>query len=141
MYRITAFSAIGGFLFGYDFGVTSGVMAMPQFQEYFNPLTPEIKGALNSLMGCGAVLGCLLAGVSSDRFGRRDSIGGFALIFIVGGALQAASHNIEMQLIGRFISGISVGACSVLCKFLVVPEILNIAFNVRLSSYSSHVQC
>jgi len=74
-------------------------------------------------MGCGAVFGCLLAGVLSDRFGRRDSIGGFALIFIVGGVLQAASHNIEMQLIGRFISGISVGACSVLCKFLIVPGV------------------
>jgi hypothetical protein len=26
-----------------DFGVTSGVMVMPHFQAYFNPLTPEIK--------------------------------------------------------------------------------------------------
>ncbi|KAI9470990.1 MAG: sugar transporter, partial [Benjaminiella poitrasii] len=105
---------IGGFLFGYDFGVTSGVMAMPHFQSYFNPLTPEIKGALNSLMGCGAVFGCLIAGSMSDRFGRRDSIGGAAIVFIVGGVLQTASQNIAMQLIGRFVSGISVGACSVL---------------------------
>ncbi|CAO3625069.1 unnamed protein product [Mucor fragilis] len=125
LYLITAFSAIGGFLFGYDFGVTSGVMAMPQFQEYFKPLTPEIKGALNSLMGCGAVFGCLLAGVLSDRFGRRDSIGGFALVFIVGGVLQAASHNIEMQLIGRFISGISVGACSVLYTGMLISAWLD----------------
>ncbi|KAI8367944.1 glucose transporter [Choanephora cucurbitarum] len=114
LYLITAFAAIGGFLFGYDFGVTSGVMAMPQFQAYFDPLTPAIKGALNSLMGCGAAFGCLVAGIMSDRFGRRDTIGAAALIFIVGGVLQCASHNIEMQLIGRFISGISVGACSVL---------------------------
>lgn len=68
-------------------------------------------------MGCGAVLGCLASGILSDRFGRRDSIGGFAIIFIVGGVLQCASQNIEMQLIGRFISGISVGACSVLCTY------------------------
>jgi predicted MFS family arabinose efflux permease len=67
-------------------------------------------------MGCGAVFGCLLAGVLSDRFGRRDTIGGSALIFIVGGVLQCASHNIAMQLVGRFVSGLSVGACSVLCK-------------------------
>ncbi|KAI8975494.1 hypothetical protein BDF20DRAFT_995096 [Mycotypha africana] len=72
-------------------------MAMPQFQDYFKPLTPAIKGALNSLMGCGAVFGCLAAGIFSDRWGRRDSIYGFALIFIVGGVLQCASHNIAMQ--------------------------------------------
>lgn len=67
-------------------------------------------------MGCGAVFGCLISGWMSDRWGRRDSICVAALVFIVGGVLQAASHNIEMQLIGRFISGLSVGACSVLCK-------------------------
>lgn len=67
-------------------------------------------------MGCGAVFGCFAAGILSDRFGRRDTIAGSALIFIVGGVLQCASHNIEMQLIGRFISGLSVGACSVLCN-------------------------
>ncbi|KAI8881748.1 glucose transporter [Backusella circina FSU 941] len=114
LYLITAFAATGGFLFGYDFGVTSGVLAMPQFQAYFAPLTPAIKGALNSLMGCGAVVGCLVAGVMSDRFGRRDTISVASLVFIVGGVLQCASHNIAMQLVGRFISGISVGACSVL---------------------------
>ncbi|OAD71487.1 hypothetical protein PHYBLDRAFT_155737 [Phycomyces blakesleeanus NRRL 1555(-)] len=114
LYVITAFAALGGLLFGYDFGVTSGVMAMPYFQEYFYELTPAIKGALNSLMGCGAVFGCLIVGVLSDRFGRRDTIAGSALIFIVGGILQTASQNIEMQLIGRFVSGLSVGACSVL---------------------------
>jgi predicted MFS family arabinose efflux permease len=67
-------------------------------------------------MGCGAVLGCLIAGVMSDRFGRRDTISVSALVFIVGGVLQCASQNIGMQLAGRFVSGISVGACSVLCK-------------------------
>lgn len=75
------------------------------------------QGALNSLMGTGAVFGCLIAGWMSDRWGRRDSIAISALVFIVGGVLQCASQNIEMQLIGRFISGLSVGACSVLCKF------------------------
>jgi MFS family permease len=110
---------------------------MPQFQKYFDPLTPAIKvnillhsefyfiflltchdyqGALNSLMGCGAVFGCLIAGVMSDRFGRRDTISVASLVFIVGGVLQCASQNIAMQLVGRFVSGISVGACSVLCK-------------------------
>ncbi|KAI8062101.1 general substrate transporter [Gongronella butleri] len=114
LYIITTFCAMGGFLFGYDFGVTSGVMSMPQFNEYFYPLTPAIKGALNSLMGCGAVFGCLMSGWLSDRFGRRDSIAAASVVFIVGGVLQGASHNIETQLVGRFISGISVGACSVL---------------------------
>lgn len=68
-------------------------------------------------MGTGAVIGCLIAGWMSDRWGRRDSVAISSLVFIVGGVLQAASHNIAMQLVGRFVSGLSVGACSVLCKF------------------------
>ncbi|KAJ8651694.1 hypothetical protein O0I10_012743 [Lichtheimia ornata] len=114
LYVNTAFAALGGFLFGYDFGVTSSVMVMHPFQVYFAPLTPALKGALNSLMGCGAVIGCMIAGWMSDRWGRRDSICVSAIVFIVGGVLQTASVHIGMQLIGRFISGLSVGACSVL---------------------------
>ncbi|CDH53614.1 sugar transporter [Lichtheimia corymbifera JMRC:FSU:9682] len=97
-----------------DFGVTSSVIEMEPFQQYFAPLTPGIKGALNSLMACGAVFGCLIAGWMSDRWGRRDSITLSALLFIVGGVLQTASVHIAMQLVGRFISGLSVGACSFL---------------------------
>lgn len=67
-------------------------------------------------MACGAVFGCLIAGWMSDRWGRRDSITISALLFIVGGVLQTASVHIAMQLVGRFISGLSVGACSFLCK-------------------------
>ncbi|KAI9314185.1 sugar transporter [Dichotomocladium elegans] len=114
LYMNTAFAALGGFLFGYDFGVTSSVMAMAPFQAYFAPLTPALKGALNSLMGAGAVIGCLIAGWMSDRWGRRDSVAVAALVFIVGGVLQTASVHVAMQLVGRFISGLSVGACSVL---------------------------
>lgn len=90
---------------------------MPNFQEYFAPLTPANKGALNSLMGTGAVFGCLFAGSCSDWRGRRDSISFFALVFVVGGVLQCAAQNLGMQLVGRFVSGLSVGACSVLCEF------------------------
>ncbi|GAB5587953.1 hypothetical protein Unana1_02853 [Umbelopsis nana] len=114
LYSVTAFAAIGGFIFGYDFGVTSGVLVMSNFQDYFAPLTPEKKGALNSLMGTGAVFGCIFAGSCSDWRGRRDSIAFFALVFVVGGVLQCAAQNLGMQLVGRFVSGLSVGACSVL---------------------------
>ncbi|KAI7851560.1 general substrate transporter [Circinella umbellata] len=114
LYLNTAFAALGGFLFGYDFGVTSSVMVMEPFQEYFAPLTPGLRGALNSLMGTGAVIGCIIAGWMSDRWGRRDSVAIASLVFIVGGVLQTASVHISMQLVGRFISGLSVGACSVL---------------------------
>jgi predicted MFS family arabinose efflux permease len=72
---------------------------MADFQSYFAPLTPDKKGALNS-----------------HWRGRRDSIAFFALVFVVGGVLQCAAQNLGMQLVGRFVSGISVGACSVLCK-------------------------
>ena len=129
IYFLSIFVSLGVFLFGYDQGVMSGLITGPYFKDYFNqPSSAEI-GTMVAILEIGALVSSLVTGRIGDVIGRKKTILYGALIFIVGGVLQCASHNIEMQLVGRFISGISVGACSVLCK-------LNWMINRSINSYS-----
>ena len=106
-------SARSSFLFGYDSGVMTDVIASPNFLAYFNtnPGTPII-GAINSTFSGGAVFGALTGGLTMDRFGRRKTILIGSLICLVGGILQAAAMNLAMMLVGRILAGWAVGLMS-----------------------------
>ncbi|KAF4346013.1 hypothetical protein FBEOM_35 [Fusarium beomiforme] len=110
---LACFAAIGSFLFGYDSGVMTDVIASKHFQNFFNTTsTSSIIGAINSTFSGGAVFGALFGGVIMDKFGRRKTIGIGAAICTLGGVLQAASYHLAMMLIGRIIAGFAVGLLS-----------------------------
>lgn len=113
IYAIAGFAAIGGFLFGYDLGVISGVITMANFLMVFGDeaslargsLTSAVSGSIVAVMSVGCFVGALLAGQASDRLSRKYSIVLFSAIFVVSGALQAASYNLFMLLLSRLIAG------------------------------------
>jgi MFS family permease len=113
IYTTAVFAAIGGFLFGYDLGVISGVITMSNFIFVFGDqasiargsLTSSISGSIVGVMSIGCFIGALMAGQASDRLSRKYSIGLFSVIFIVSGALQAGSTNLIMLLVSRLIAG------------------------------------
>jgi len=127
-YAITvAFScAISGFLFGYDIGIIDSVLKMPSFLLYFgtgvfNTDTGSITetssqadtdGNIVSSFLIGCVFGSMASSVLQDRFSRRRSILLGALIFILGGILQAMSINVVYLCLARAISGVSIGILS-----------------------------
>ena len=65
-----AFAAIGGLIFGYDQGVVSVVLVMPQFLSKFSRVSDTASGAgfwkglLTAMIELGALLGALNQGVS-----------------------------------------------------------------------------
>lgn len=65
-----AFAAIGGLIFGYDQGVVSIVLVMPQFLARFARVSDSASGAgfwkglLTAMIELGALLGALNQGVS-----------------------------------------------------------------------------
>ena len=65
-----AFAAIGGLVFGYDQGVVSVVLVMPQFLTRFARVSDSASGAgfwkglLTAMIELGALLGALNQGVS-----------------------------------------------------------------------------
>ncbi|KAK4199489.1 MFS sugar transporter-like protein [Triangularia verruculosa] len=110
---LAVFAATGSFLFGYDSGVMTDVIASENFLEYFDTSTGSaIIGAINSTFSGGAVFGSLMGGLTMDRFGRRKTIMIGAMIALVGAILQAAAQNLAMILVGRIIAGWAVGLMS-----------------------------
>ncbi|KAI5310429.1 hypothetical protein KEM55_007208 [Ascosphaera atra] len=114
---LAIFAATGSFLFGYDSGVMSNVIASENFLEYFDTdPDSDIIGALNSTFSGGAAIGALIAGELSDILGRKYTIQIGATIATVGAVLQFAAVKIVMLLVGRIISGFAIGVLS-----MVIP--------------------
>jgi MFS family permease len=110
---LAAFAAIGSFLFGYDSGVMTDVIASEHFLNFFDTTsTSSIIGAINSTFNGGAVFGALFGGVIMDKYGRRGTILVGAVIGTVGAILQAAAYHLAMMLVGRIIAGFAVGLLS-----------------------------
>ncbi|KAK1140751.1 hypothetical protein N8T08_009952 [Aspergillus melleus] len=110
---VACFAATGSFLFGYDSGVMTDVIASPNFLNFFNTTkTSSIIGAINSTFSGGAAIGALTAGLTIDRFGRKATIQLGALLATIGAILQCAAMQLAMILVGRIVAGWAVGTLS-----------------------------
>ncbi|KAN0100175.1 General substrate transporter [Tylopilus felleus] len=110
-----------GFLFGYDIGVISGILIMPDFIRRFGQvssdgtyyLSSSRQSIITSLLSAGTFVGSLAQAFTTDSMGRRGSILLWSAIFTIGVAIQTATtYSIVQITIGRFIAGLGVGALS-----------------------------
>lgn len=109
LYFTTVFVSLGVFLFGYEQGIMSGLLTNKHFKDYFHdPKAAEI-GTMVAILEIGALVSSLLSGRISDKIGRRRSIRYGAIIFALGGTLQAFATSFGMLTVARFISGVGVG--------------------------------
>ena len=94
-------AAIGGFLFGYDQGVMSGILVMPYWNHYFNDTDEVRRGLITSILLLGAFAGALFAGPLSERIGRKISIMVATVIFWLGTSMQtgATSDGVSRSLV------------------------------------------
>lgn len=62
------------------------------------------------------MLGCFaaspVAGGLSDKCGRWSTVLLGTLVFLVGGALQTASHGVGLMIAGRAVAGLAIGVLS-----------------------------
>lgn len=107
---LTLVAALGGLLFGYDTAVISGAIG---FLEQHFQLDPQLwKGwtAACALLGCA--LGAAMAGLWSDRFGRRGMLILSALFFLISAIGTAFPWNFTAFIVFRMIGGLGIGAAS-----------------------------
>lgn len=108
---ISLISALGGYLFGFDFAVIAG--ALPFLQKQFG-LTVYWEGFATGSLALGAILGCIVAGSVSNRYGRRPGLLLAAAIFGISSIAMALSPDRNAFFAFRFIAGIGVGMASML---------------------------
>lgn len=113
---ISFISALGGYLFGFDFAVISG--ALPFLKTTFG-LTPWWEGFLTGSLALGCIAGCLIAGALAERFGRRPGLMTAAIVFALSSVGMALSGSLTMFIAMRFAAGIGVGMASMLSPMYI----------------------
>ncbi len=109
--KSTVVAALGGLLFGFDTAVISGTTsALASTYD----LSPTLLGVTVASALYGTILGAMLAGWPGERYGRRDSLRGMAILYLVSALGCAAAWNWPSLVVFRFISGLGIGGSSVL---------------------------
>ncbi|HWJ25187.1 MAG TPA: sugar porter family MFS transporter [Flavisolibacter sp.] len=113
---ISFISALGGYLFGFDFAVISG--ALPFLRTQFG-LTSWWEGFLTGSLALGCMVGCLIAGTVADKYGRKPGLMTAALIFALSSLGMAFSSGLAVFVMMRFAAGIGVGMASMLSPMYI----------------------
>ena len=134
-------ASFGGFSFGYDQGVISIILTMPQFQSTFPEISPGHArygfntGFMTGMLEFGAFIGCLFFPLLADRFSRKYGLAVATAFFCVGAIIQTAAHNYGTLVAGRTIGGVGVGTLAMGAPLYIseiAPPNLRGSFNVAL---------
>jgi len=108
--------SLGGFLFGFDAGIISGVMnfAGPEFD-----LNDIQRGWVVSSPSFAAMAAMLFSGKLSDFYGRKKILIIVALLYAISAVLSAVTTSYEMLYIARMIGGLAFGAALVLAPMYI----------------------
>src|SRR6266699_3167005 len=108
VWLISIVAAMGGLLFGWDWVVIGG--AKPFFQRYFELTSGAQIGWANSCALIGCLVGALVAGALSDRFGRKRLLIAAALLFAVTSLGNARASNFTIFIAWRIFGGVKLSA-------------------------------
>lgn len=108
---VSLVSAMGGFLFGYDWVVIGG--AKPFYEPFFGISDiPVMQGWAMSCALVGCIAGSVISGWLSDRFGRKRLLMLSAILFIAASLGTGSSGSLGEFIIFRIIGGIGIGLAS-----------------------------
>jgi len=114
--KLTVVAALGGFLFGYDTAVISGVV--PFITNKF-ALSEGMVGyaAGSAIVGC--IIGSITAGPLSDKLGRKKVLIFTAILFAISSIGAALADGLTGFVVFRVIGGIGIGAASMLSPLYI----------------------
>ena len=122
-------SALAGFLFGFDTVVISG--AEQKIQSLW-ALNPGMHGIAMASALYGTVLGSLLGGWPTDRFGRKATLLWIGVLYVISAVGCAYAWNVSTFIAARFIGGVGIGISTVAAP-LYISEIAPPAYRGRLA--------
>lgn len=110
LYWITFVAINGGLLFGLNMAGISGAVEM--IKGEFS-LTDSGLGTVAALLTIGALIGALFTGNFTERFGRKNVMIFTAILYIISAIGCAFAESAPILIIFRVLSGLAVGATSV----------------------------
>lgn len=112
-------AALGGFLFGYDTAIISGTIGFVKTQF---ELDTVMEGWYVSSALVGTILGVSLAGILSDKYGRKNILIISGILFALSAIGCTISGSFNELVIYRLLGGVGVGIASMLSP-LYISEI------------------
>ena len=129
--KSTVVAGLGGLLFGFDTAVIAGVTRA--LSSTYN-LSPASLGLTVASALWGTTVGAIFAGYPGDRYGRRDSLRGLALLYLISSLGCALAWNWYALVCFRFIQGLAIGGSSVLGP-MYIAEIAPAQWRGRLVGF------
>lgn len=130
---ISLVAAMGGFLFGYDWVVIGGAKAF--YEIYFSiENSPGLQGWVMGSAILGCLVGVVLSGSLSDRYGRKIILILAALIFTLAAVLTGAAHSVGWFIFYRLFGGIGIGLASNISP-MYISEIAPSSIRGKLISF------
>ncbi|WP_029902457.1 sugar porter family MFS transporter [Prevotella sp. 10(H)] len=121
-------AALGGYLFGYDTAVISGTITQVSSQFSLDTIQQ------GWYVGCalvGSILGVSVAGILSDKFGRKKILILSAVLFSISAFGCALSDNFNHLVWFRIIGGMGIGVVSIVSP-LYISEVSAAEYRGRL---------
>jgi SP family arabinose:H+ symporter-like MFS transporter len=128
---ITLVASLGGFLFGFDMAVISGVLPLVQ-KQFALSAAQEGWFVSSALVGC--IIGVALSGELSDRFGRKKPLILTAILFVASALGCALLPSLSGVIAFRVLGGIGIGIASNVVP-LYISEIAPAQIRGRLVTY------
>ncbi len=116
LFFVCGTAALGGLLFGFDTAVISG--ANLYIQPFFELSDWEFGFVVSSML-LGCAVGALMAGIPSDRFGRKSVLMATAILFFISAVGSALSFTTPGFVFYRLVGGLAVGSASMLAPVYI----------------------
>jgi len=116
--KISLVSAMGGLLFGYDWVVIGG--AKPFYERFFDIASSanlQAWAMSSALIGC--VVGAVVSGFVSDKYGRKKTLLGSAFLFITASLGTGFSGSFGTFVCFRMLGGIGIGLASAISPMYI----------------------
>jgi sugar porter (SP) family MFS transporter len=116
LYLVCLVAALGGFLFGFDTAVISGTISLVTRDFGLNAIS---EGWFVSCALLGCIIGVIISGKLSDRFGRKIVLILSAFLFLTSalGCMYATSFTWLIAF--RLIGGVGIGVASMVSPLYI----------------------